>query len=133
MIGIDYESMPVLKVAKENNLLSSFSIDGTFPLVSNFKLPEAAGIIFGPGFLHNFLRRHTTPLPVCEDNLCQLCNQCWTICPAQAIQSLEAGVEFDYQKCIRCYCCIEICPHGALHSRETIGGKVMRRLIDKSN
>jgi uncharacterized protein (DUF362 family)/Pyruvate/2-oxoacid:ferredoxin oxidoreductase delta subunit len=131
MIEIDYESMPVLKVAKENNLLSPFSIDGKLPAISNFNLPEAEGIIFGPSFLHNFLRRHTMPLPVCEDNLCQLCSQCWTMCPAQAIKSFPDRIEFDYKKCIRCYCCIEICPYGALHSRETIGGKIVRNLINK--
>jgi len=133
MIGIDYEIVPFLKIAKENNLTASFTIDGILPVIPDFDLPAIEGLIFGPRFLHNFLRRHTMPLPVCDNHLCKQCNQCWTICPAQAIQSLEAGVEFDYQKCIRCYCCIEICPHGALHSRETIGGKVIRRLVDKSN
>lgn len=131
MIGIDYESMPVLKVAKENNMLSSYVIDGKLPAISNFNLPAAQAIIFGPRFLHNFLRRHTMPLPVCEDNLCQLCSQCWTMCPAQAIKSFPDRIDFDYKKCVRCYCCIEVCPYGALHSRETIGGKIVRNLIDK--
>jgi Pyruvate/2-oxoacid:ferredoxin oxidoreductase delta subunit len=133
MLGIDYQNVPVLKIAKEINLINSCEVEGDLPTVYDFKLPQTGGLIFGPRFLHNFLRRHTTLLPVCDNHLCKQCSQCWTICPAQAIRSLEAGVEFNYQKCIRCYCCIEICPHGALHSRETIGGKVMRRLVDKSN
>jgi uncharacterized protein (DUF362 family)/Pyruvate/2-oxoacid:ferredoxin oxidoreductase delta subunit len=131
MLGIDYQSVPVLKIAKEINLINSWEVEGDLPSVYDFELPQTGGLIFGPRFLHNFLRRHTMPLPVCDNHLCKQCGQCWTICPAQAIQSLEAGVEFDYQKCIRCYCCIEICPHGALHSRETIGGKVVRNLINK--
>lgn len=131
MIGIDYESMPVLKVAKENNILSAYVIDGKLSAISNFHLPVPEGLIFGPRFLHNFLRRHTMPLPVCEDNLCRLCSQCWTMCPAQTITERKAGIKFDYEKCIRCYCCIEICPYGALYSRETIGGKIVRNLIDK--
>lgn len=131
MIGIDYEMMPVLKVAKENNFIPSCEIDGSLSLISDFALPAAEGLIFGPRFLHNFLRRHTMALPVCEDSLCELCSQCWTMCPAQAITPLAKTIEFDYNKCIRCYCCIEICPYGALHSRETIGGKIVRNLIDK--
>jgi Pyruvate/2-oxoacid:ferredoxin oxidoreductase delta subunit len=130
MIGIDYESVPVLKIAREINLLGSCEIDGVLPVVNDFHLPETGGLIFGPRFLHNFLRRHTMALPVCENHLCKLCNQCWTICPAKAITALESGIAFDYGKCIRCYCCIEVCPHAALHSRETAGGKIINKLIN---
>ena len=130
MLGIDYQSVPVLKIASEIKLLNSCEVEGELPTVNDFELPQTGGLIFGPRFLHNFLRRHTMSLPVCDNHLCKLCSECWTICPAQAITSLEAGVEFDYQKCIRCYCCIEVCPHKALHSRETIGGKIIRKIID---
>jgi ferredoxin len=101
------------------------------PSVTNFQLPGMAEIVFGPRFLHNFLRKHTLPLPVCDDNLCELCSKCWTICPAQAITPLARNIEFNYTKCIRCYCCIEVCPCAALHSRESLGSKIMRKLIDK--
>jgi uncharacterized protein (DUF362 family)/Pyruvate/2-oxoacid:ferredoxin oxidoreductase delta subunit len=130
MLGIDYKSVPVLKIAKEINLINSCEVDGDLPTVYDFELPQTGGLIFGPRFLHNFLRRHTMPLPVCDNDLCKLCSKCWTICPAQAIKPLDVGIEFDYQKCIRCYCCIEVCPHKALHSRETIGGKIIRKFID---
>ena len=130
MIGIDYESVPVLKIAREINLLGSCEIDGVLPVVNDFHLPETGRLIFGPRFLHNFLRRHTMALPVCDNHLCKLCNQCWTICPAKAITALEAGIAFDYGKCIRCYCCIEVCPHAALHSRETAGGKIINKIIN---
>ena len=128
MLGIDYKNVPVLKIAAEINLIDSCEVEGELPTVYDFELPPTGGLIFGPRFLHNFLRRHTMPLPVCDNNLCKLCSECWTICPAHAIQSLEAGVKFDYQKCIRCYCCIEVCPHKALHSKETIGGKIIRKV-----
>ena len=130
MLGIDCKSVPVLKIASEINLINSCEVEGELPTVYDFELPQTGGLIFGPRFLHNFLRRHTLPLPVCDNHLCELCSKCWTICPAQAIKSLEAGIEFDYQKCIRCYCCIEVCPHKALHSKETISGKIIRKFID---
>lgn len=132
MIGIHFENVPVLKIAGENNLIPSCEINGILPQTLNFQLPDTGGLVFGPRILQNFLRRHTLPLPVCDDQLCQFCSKCRTICPAQAIFPLnEKRIGFDYGKCIRCYCCIEICPYGALHSKETVGGKLMHRLVDK--
>jgi uncharacterized protein (DUF362 family)/Pyruvate/2-oxoacid:ferredoxin oxidoreductase delta subunit len=132
MIGINYESVPVLKIAAADNLTASSEINGVLPQVRNFQLPDTEEVVFGPRILQNFLRRHTLPLPICDERLCQFCTKCWTICPAQAILPREEKrIEFEYGKCIRCYCCIEICTHGALHSKETAGGKLMRRLVDK--
>ena len=133
ILGIDYKSVPVLKIAAEINLINTCEVEGELPNVFDFEMPQTGGLIFGPRFMHNFLRRHTMSLPVCDNHLCKLCSECWTICPAQAIKSLEAGVEFDYKKCIRCYCCIEVCPYAALLSRETIGGKIIRKFIDSGH
>jgi uncharacterized protein (DUF362 family)/NAD-dependent dihydropyrimidine dehydrogenase PreA subunit len=132
MIGINYEIVPALKAAREDNLLTAWTVDGVLPAVHNFLLPGVEGIIFGPRILQNFLRRHTLPLPAGDDRLCRFCGKCRTICPTQAIKLPEdRRIEFDYEKCIRCYCCIEICPHGVLHAKETAGGRLMRYLTDK--
>lgn len=131
MIGIPYANMPVLKVAGEDQLLPSWEIDGTLPPVHSFQLPSAGHLIFGPVILQNFLRRHTLARPVCDQSLCRLCSKCRTICPARAIKEKIDKIEFDYKKCIRCYCCIEVCPCGALHSQETWGGRLTRKLVDK--
>ena len=131
MIGIPYTDMPVLKVARDDQLLPAWEIDGILPPVHNFQLPGGGNLIFGPIILQNFLRRHTLARPVCDQTLCRLCSKCWTICPAQAITEKNDQIEFDYKKCIRCYCCIEVCPCGALHSQETWGGRLTRKLVDR--
>lgn len=131
MIGIPPANMPMLKVALEERLIPPWEVDGVLPQVRNFQLPRAGNLIFGPVFLQNFLRRHTMARPVCDQPLCKMCGQCRTICPAQAIKETADGIEFDYGKCICCYCCIEVCPYGALHSRETPGGRLTRKLVDK--
>jgi Fe-S-cluster-containing hydrogenase component 2 len=38
-------------------------------------------------------------------------------------------IKFDYDKCIRCYCCIEVCPHGALETKETFISRLARRIF----
>jgi uncharacterized protein (DUF362 family)/Pyruvate/2-oxoacid:ferredoxin oxidoreductase delta subunit len=131
MLGVNPDKAPILKIAAENNLIPPYEIDGVLPIFDNFQLPGMEAIVFGPRFLHNFLRQHTLALPVCDDNLCEFCGKCWTICPAQAIKPLAHNIEFNYTKCIRCYCCIEVCPYAALHSRESMGSKIMRKMIDK--
>lgn len=131
MLGVPYKSMPMLKAAEEQRLIPSCEIDGALPQVRNFQLPGAGNLVFGPAFLQNFLRRHTLARPVCEQPLCQLCGKCSIICPAEAIEEKTDKIEFDYSKCIRCYCCIEVCPFGALHSQETFGGRLTRKLVDR--
>ena len=131
MIDVPHRNMPVLKIAEEGQLIPSWEIDGTIPQVGSFQLPGMGNLIFGPEVLRNFLRRHTLARPVCDQPLCKLCSKCWTICPAGAIKEKTDNIEFDYGKCIHCYCCIEVCPYGALHSLETLGGRLTRKLVDK--
>ena len=134
MIGIREESMPTLAVARMQNLIAPYEIDGVLPEVRNFLLPQKSDLVFGPRLLQGVLRRHAAPLPVCDDRLCRFCSQCLKICPAQAIKPAEAKkIIFNYKSCIRCYCCIEICPYGALHLLETPAGKLVRRLVDKNS
>ncbi|MBN2539241.1 MAG: 4Fe-4S binding protein, partial [Deltaproteobacteria bacterium] len=56
---------------------------------------------------------------------------CWKFCPAGAIHNTDKTIVFDYDRCIRCYCCMEICPHGAVHLENTLPGKLLERIIHK--
>lgn len=130
MVGVYYENVPILKIAGEERLIPTFDIDGELPKIKRFQLPQGSRLVFGPKVIQDFLRHHTLALPVCKEPLCQMCGKCWEICPAKAIRDVKDRIEFDYTRCIRCYCCVEVCPHGALRSRETLGGRITRRLID---
>ena len=57
-----------------------------------------------------------------------MCGECWRHCPAKAITPYAQAIGFDYDRCIRCYCCVEMCPHGALVAAETGPGKALRHL-----
>lgn len=130
MLDVYYENVPILKIARDEHLIPSFDIDGMLPKVRRFQLPAGSRLVFGPKVMQNFLRHHTLAWPVCEQPLCQMCGKCREICPAKAIKDVKDRIEFDYTKCIRCYCCVEVCPYGALRSRETLTGRITRRLID---
>jgi uncharacterized Fe-S center protein len=74
------------------------------------------------------MRRHLVQRPEAVRGRCRLCGECWRCCPARAITPCAETVDFDYDRCIRCYCCIEMCPHAALKTAETPAGRAARKL-----
>jgi uncharacterized protein (DUF362 family)/Pyruvate/2-oxoacid:ferredoxin oxidoreductase delta subunit len=129
MLGIDPDFLPTLKAARELDLLNeSIRMTGDVIRVDHFELPVLGPLTFGPRLFRKLMRKHLVQRPVVDQNHCQLCGECWQYCPAEAITPYEKIIGFDYERCIRCYCCVEICPHGALEATETLPGKVIRRI-----
>ncbi len=130
MLGISSDKVLTNKISREQGLVADdIIINGDLPSIKDFKLPEITPIVFGPEKFHGVMRRHLVQRPEGDDSLCKLCGECWEYCPAEAITHSSKKIHFDYDKCIRCYCCIEVCPHGALSARETMAGKVTRKLL----
>ena len=44
---------------------------------------------------------------------------CAKLCPAKAITMKNKLPEIDRKKCIRCFCCQEFCPKGAMKVKRT--------------
>lgn len=94
-----------------------------------FRLPPLSDVEFGlPGFLKKILRNHLTTRPVQIKERCTLCGACVRACPPEVISTCGRSLIFDYDRCIRCYCCRELCPEGALDVKKGIllrifGGK----------
>jgi uncharacterized protein (DUF362 family)/Pyruvate/2-oxoacid:ferredoxin oxidoreductase delta subunit len=72
-----------------------------------------------------YLKWFLIPRPVITARKCNLCLQCVRICPvnpkALTARKTKPPV-FDYEKCIRCYCCQETCPRGAIRIRVPLPG-----------
>jgi len=130
MLGIKPEELLTNKIAIEDGITDrKVEVEGVMPEISDFKFPEISSGMFGPKRFHKFIRKHLTQRPVGSDELCRLCGECWRYCPAKAISCSKKKIHFNYDKCIRCYCCIEVCPHGALRAEETVPGKIIRRVL----
>jgi uncharacterized protein (DUF362 family)/Pyruvate/2-oxoacid:ferredoxin oxidoreductase delta subunit len=124
LIGWPPAKLPTLRAAEELGIPHApLQITGDGPERIRLQLPAAGATHFGPDFLQPVLRRHLFRRPVADADRCRLCGECWQYCPAHAIQCRDDRLHFDYNRCIRCYCCIEVCPHGAMTSAETIAGR----------
>lgn len=130
MLGVDPDRLPTNRAAKELGLTGyDVDITGEFEIVKNFVFPVQDPLTFGPKPVQRILRRHLVQRPTADKKLCKMCGECWKYCPAKAISHDREKVSFDYDKCIRCYCCIEVCPEGALKAVETLPGKLIRKVL----
>lgn len=129
MLGTDPYSVLTNKAAREMGYADGeMEVIGHAPVVHDFRFPNISPLVFGPQRFHGFIRRNIVQRPMPGDSECKLCGECWKYCPAKAISRKGRKVSIDYDKCIRCYCCIEVCPHAALRTEEPLLGKIFRRL-----
>jgi ferredoxin len=132
MLGIEPSRVLTVKAARSMGLIpEDIDVPGGIPAIAGFICPDIAPLVFGPQVLHGFMRRHLVQRPMPDVSSCRLCGECWKYCPAKAISRDGSRIRIDYEKCIRCYCCIEVCPHAALQTKEPLMGKVVRRLKRK--
>jgi len=58
--------------------------------------------------------RHFTARPNPLPDVCTGCGRCAEICPRKAITVNNGVARVDLKKCIRCFCCEELCEYGAI-------------------
>lgn len=132
LLGLERNLLPTNKAAQELGLIDEeIYISGDFQMVNDFVFPELGNLAFGPEFLHSFSRKYLLQRPHLNKSKCKTCGECWKYCPAQAIKVSKKKIFFDYDSCIRCYCCIEVCPYGALRTKKRLIGSLLRRIMDR--
>ncbi len=102
-------------------------ISGDMNIIYDFAFPDLGSLNIGPGVLNRFFRTYVIQKPVGNNKECKLCGECWKICPKQAITHNIKGISFDYNACIRCYCCLEVCPFGVIKAKKPLLGKIAER------
>ena len=132
MLGLERDKLPTNRAARRLGLINQeIYISGDFNMINDFRFPEAADLTFGPRFLQGFTRKYLSQRPIINKKVCRLCGECRDYCPARAVTINKTKVVFDYDACIRCYCCIEVCPYGALRAKEALPGRLLRRIMDR--
>ena len=134
VIGINPFKVPTLKTAIGRNIISG-KIDDIEILgeeidsvrVLDFKPPptERIDFWFYPPIIRKWAVRNLNLIPVIKSD-CIGCGVCIKNCPADAIKIILIGKEakkkanIDLKKCIRCYCCHELCPEKAVELRKPL-------------
>jgi uncharacterized protein (DUF362 family)/NAD-dependent dihydropyrimidine dehydrogenase PreA subunit len=130
LLGLAPDDLLTYRMAREHEHFDgTVHVDGDIHIIDDFNFPELHSLSLGSDSLNRFMRKYVIQKPVVDNNQCKLCGECWKICPAEVISHNTKGINFDYNNCIRCYCCLEVCLHGAIKAKEPLLGKLRRRLI----
>ena len=62
-----------------------------------------------------------------SDQSCTGCGKCARDCPAKAITLRGGRARIDRKACIRCFCCQEFCPTGAMKVRRSLPARLSGR------
>jgi uncharacterized protein (DUF362 family)/Pyruvate/2-oxoacid:ferredoxin oxidoreductase delta subunit len=117
LVRIPYPT-PISHLAGKHGLLPDYEIKGSIvPKIDDFLLPDAIDTDWNiPHFAKRLLKNVFTKKPRVRRKMCQTCGVCVKVCPASALSLQKNGPYFDYTRCIRCYCCQEMCPEGAIET-----------------
>jgi uncharacterized protein (DUF362 family)/Pyruvate/2-oxoacid:ferredoxin oxidoreductase delta subunit len=125
LVGLSERQVWTQRVARETgrtgSRLEEVQLIGP-PLASlrprRFRPAPSSDVGFGlPTPVKRLLRDTLTARPEIAAT-CVRCGDCVRHCPPHAMKLDDRGVQIDYRKCIRCYCCQELCPHGAVLTRQ---------------
>jgi uncharacterized protein (DUF362 family)/NAD-dependent dihydropyrimidine dehydrogenase PreA subunit len=129
MMGIPKEKDPLLVEATKRNIYPSGIEDVEVigvPLeqiyIPSFKLPgsfiKENKRVLG-SFLKPLVKNSFTVDPRVIKSLCTACGTCKNACPRDAIV-INKVAAIDKKKCIRCYCCHEMCQYNAIELHKSL-------------
>ncbi len=121
IIDVDYRAVPVLRMAEKRDLFQKdqvevVGVDLDTVKTDSFDVPALNHMKVGSAFnLLHFVGKKFRPLPQIQFEKCIRCGKCMEICPPKAItRSEDKELIIDYNKCISCFCCHEFCPEKAV-------------------
>jgi uncharacterized protein (DUF362 family)/NAD-dependent dihydropyrimidine dehydrogenase PreA subunit len=120
LIRLDPQQVTTLEAAQKRDLLPEYMLAGDeidSMIMHDFDIPM--GLRRGSWVrLMNKLPQALRPRPVFTHRTCDGCGTCVRACPAQAIAlDGKRKPHVDVKKCIRCYCCQELCPKNDVQVR----------------
>lgn len=129
--------MPLLQVANRRGLVEKdysnvdFDFDGwKTNFISDFNFAPAQSsdsFLNLPPWVKKLAVKYLTKRVSMDDN-CRACGKCATHCPAKAITIKKGKARVAQKKCIRCYCCQELCPFNAVRFKKPVFYRLARKL-----
>jgi len=141
MVDINPEFVPTTKLGKDAGMgtwkADEIEIIGE-PLDSfiskDFDIKREEVKPYKKGKTSNIIKNAFVPKPFIVEAKCTRCGTCVNVCPVnpKAVNWHDGNKKnppsYNYEQCIRCYCCQELCPEGAVELkvpllRKIFGGK----------
>ena len=119
MMGLPAESLPVAALSLERGLTADFSgidlVGDGRDVRHRLQTPRSMRSLEDrvPAWFAHWAQSHLTARPRILD-CCIGCGRCAAHCPPQAMELVDGKIRIDDAKCIRCYCCQELCPENAV-------------------
>lgn len=120
-LNIKNDEIPILIAAREKGIgisdIEKIDILGERledVRIHDFIRPKMIDVMFGPNVLKRFFMNNVTSKPIEDRKICTLCSKCIDACPTVIISIKNKRLVFNYEKCIRYFCCYEVCPEGAI-------------------
>jgi uncharacterized protein (DUF362 family)/Pyruvate/2-oxoacid:ferredoxin oxidoreductase delta subunit len=140
LIALDPEFVPTIKPGHEWGLGTYLPAeiellgDPLEPLINNkFDVVRApVKPVTNSGFVTT-TRNLVAPRPVIDHARCTCCGTCVRVCPAtpKAVVWRDGDKtrppQHKYERCIRCYCCQELCPERAIVIKTPLLGRLLPR------
>lgn len=134
LFGEPFE-MPLLKTAVERGRIKDDLSDIDFDFeewkssfISDFDISpitDTNTFLHMPDWVKKLARKYLTKKVRMEKSICKGCGKCATHCPAKAITVIKGKSKVKQKKCIRCYCCQELCPFDAVKFRKPLAYRVV--------
>jgi Pyruvate/2-oxoacid:ferredoxin oxidoreductase delta subunit len=141
IIDLDPEIVPTSKPGEKGGL-------GTYHIENIQLIGESLESFFDPSFevnrkplMHSsggrfktFIKNRITQRPFIDTTKCTICGICVTMCPVEpkAVDwhrgDKSKPPKYNYGLCIRCYCCQETCPDGAILMDSPLLGRFFPRI-----
>ncbi len=123
-IIMGYDTVPIVSEAEK---AMPGCTDADYPLLNPRdiiirdyrRIPTGRKTVFRTLFIPNILSRigiaaDGRAYPAFIHGKCKHCLKCVNVCPAKALSERNGRIHICRRKCIRCYCCHEMCPFDAI-------------------